>query len=346
MNIANSFVVGALSYPERRALIFNDTVYTYAQMNRIIGSASGYLSSLGVVRGDRIALYMANRPEWIMFYYAVARMGAIAVCVPGAYKKEEMVGLVNDSRSSILVTSGDLASEIPSSQAIPSVKKVIVVDEDEGFRSIVRDEKRFAPVNARTTGDDVGAILYTGGTTGVPKGAMLTHRNLVTSAQNIAYLERQTPEDVGVCFMPLNHVFAQCHIMNSFFYSCATLVLFQNFDMDRVLAAVSQHGVTRFYAVPTVYIRFLNEPTSRERLRSLKYVFSAATSMPAEIVRQWIDAFGLPINEAYGMTETASCVTFNHLFRHKIGSIGTPSGHCRGEARRWRRQRRGMRPKR
>ena len=326
MNIANSFIVGALSYPERRALIFNDTVYTYAQLNRIIGSASGYLSSLGVVRGDRIALYMANRPEWIMFYYAVARMGAIAVCVPGAYKKEEMVGLVNDSRSSILVTSGDLASEIPSSQAIPSVRKVIVVDGDEGFRSIVRDEKRFAPVDARTTGDDVGAILYTGGTTGVPKGAMLTHRNLVTSAQNIAYLERQTPEDVGVCFMPLNHVFAQCHIMNSFFYSCATLVLFQNFDMDRVLAAVSQHGVTRFYAVPTVYIRFLNEPTSRERLRSLKYVFSAATSMPAEIVRQWIEAFGLPINEAYGMTETASCVTFNHLFRHKIGSIGTPAG--------------------
>jgi long-chain acyl-CoA synthetase len=237
-----------------------------------------------------------------------------------------MVGLVNDSRSSILVTSGDLASEIPSSQAIPSVKKVIVVDEDEVFRSIVRDEKKFAPIDARTTGDDVGAILYTGGTTGVPKGAMLTHRNLVTSAQNIAYLERQTPEDVGVCFMPLNHVFAQCHIMNSFFYSCATLVLFQNFDMDRVLAAVSQHGVTRFYAVPTVYIRFLNEPSSRERLRSLKYVFSAATSMPAEIVRQWIQAFGLPINEAYGMTETASCVTFNHLFRHKIGSIGTPAG--------------------
>jgi len=326
VNIANSFVVGALSYPDRRALIFNDTVYTYAQMNRIIGSASGYLSSLGVVRGDRIALYMANRPEWIMFYYAVARMGAIAVCVPGAYKKEEMVGLVNDSRSSILVTSGDLASEIPPSQAIPSVRKVIVVDGDEGFRSIVRDEKRFAPADARTTGDDVGAILYTGGTTGVPKGAMLTHRNLVTSAQNIAYLERQTPEDVGVCFMPLNHVFAQCHIMNSFFYSCATLVLFQNFDMDRVLATVSRHGVTRFYAVPTVYIRFLNEPTSRERLRSLKYVFSAATSMPAEIVRQWIEAFGLPINEAYGMTETASCVTFNHLFRHKIGSIGTPAG--------------------
>ncbi len=326
MNIANSFFIGALSYPDRRALIFNDSTYTYAQMNTIIGSASGYLSSLGVVRGDRVALYMANRPEWIMFYYAVARMGATAVCVPGAYRKEEMTGLVNDSRASILVTSRELAAEIPPCPAIPSVKKVIVVDDDEGFQSIVRGEKMFPSVDGRTSGDDVGAILYTGGTTGVPKGAMLTHRSLVTSAQNIAYLERQTPEDVGLCFMPLNHVFAQCHIMNSFFYSCATLVLFESFDMERILSAVAQHRVTRFYAVPTVYIRFLNDPASRERLRSLKYVFSAATSMPAEIVRQWLDAFGLPINEAYGMTETASCVTFNHLFRHKIGSIGTPAG--------------------
>ena len=326
MNIANSFFIGALSYPDRRALIFNDSTYTYAQMNTIIGSASGYLSSLGVVRGDRVALYMANRPEWIMFYYAVARMGATAVCVPGAYRKEEMVGLVNDSRSSILVTSRELAAEIPPLPAIPSVKKVIVVDDDEGFQSIARGEKMFPSVDGRTSGDDVGAILYTGGTTGVPKGAMLTHRSLVTSAQNIAYLERQTPEDVGLCFMPLNHVFAQCHIMNSFFYSCATLVLFESFDMERILGAVAQHRVTRFYAVPTVYIRFLNDPASRERLRSLKYVFSAATSMLAEIVRQWLDAFGLPINEAYGMTETASCVTFNHLFRHKIGSIGTPAG--------------------
>jgi len=326
MNIANSFLMGALSCPDRRALLCDDAVYTYAQMNSIVDSLAGYLASLGVARQDRVALYMANRPEWIMCYYAVARMGATVVCVPGAYRKEEMVGLVNDSRSSMLVTSRDLASEIPVSQTIPWVKHVIVVDEDGTFRSIVRGEKRYAPVDGRTTGDDVGAILYTGGTTGVPKGAMLTHRSLVTSAQNIAYLERQTPDDVGVCFMPLNHVFAQCHIMNSFFYSLATLVLFQGFDMERILEAVARHHVTRFYAVPTVYIRFLNEPASRERLRSLTYVFSAATSMPAEIVRQWLDAFGLPINEAYGMTETASCVTFNHLFRHKIGSIGTPAG--------------------
>jgi long-chain acyl-CoA synthetase len=133
-------------------------------------------------------------------------------------------------------------------------------------------------------------------------------------------------DDVGVCFMPLNHVFAQCHILHTFFASCATLVLFPGFDMDKVVAAVIEHKVTRFYAVPTIFIRFLNNPESRKHLRGIRYVFSGGTSMPAEIVRQWVDAFGIPIHEAYGMTEAASLVTFNHLFRHKIGSIGMPAG--------------------
>ena len=155
---------------------------------------------------------------------------------------------------------------------------------------------------------------------------MLTHRNLLYSAQNVAYHERMVPDDIGVYFLPLNHVFAQCHIMHTYFSGCATLILFPGFDMDKVVAAVIEHKVTRFYAVPTVFIRFLNNPESRKQLKSLSYVFSGGTSMPAEIVRRWVDAFGIPIHEAYGMTEAASIVTFNHLFRHKIGSIGMPAG--------------------
>ena len=155
---------------------------------------------------------------------------------------------------------------------------------------------------------------------------MLTHRNLLYSAQNVVYHERMVQSDVGVCFMPLNHVFAQCHIMHTYFAACATLILFPGFDMDKVAASVNEHKVTRFYAVPTIFIRFLNNPEALRYLKSIRYVFSGGTSMPAEIVRQWVDAFGIPINEAYGMTEAASLVTFNHLFRHKIGSIGMPAG--------------------
>ena len=135
-----------------------------------------------------------------------------------------------------------------------------------------------------------------------------------------------SPDDRGLCFLPLNHVFAGNHIMNSLMYSAGTLVLHQAFDMDEIISSIEANGVTRLYAVPTVYIRFLNNPDCHPRLRSVGYSFSAATSMPAEIVRQWHKTFGLNIHEAYGMTESSSLVTFNHLYRHKVGSVGTPAG--------------------
>jgi long-chain acyl-CoA synthetase len=327
MNVADLFANAALCCPERTALIFGTASYTYFEMNRIIDSLAGYLAGIGVSKGDRVSIYMANRPEWILFYYAITKIGAISVCVPGAYKSEEMKGVVNDSRSSILVSSEELLRQFPPPESIPLIRKVIVVERDEVLQSILRGEDpQGIRVETDTTGDDAAAILYTGGTTGIPKGAMLTHRNLLYSAQNVAYHEKLAQEDVGVCFMPLNHVFAQCHIMHTYFYACATLVLFPAFDMDRVVAAVIEHRVTRFYAVPTIFIRFLNSPESHKHLRSIRYVFSGGTSMPAEIVRQWVDAFGVPIHEAYGMTEAASLVTFNHFFRHKIGSIGMAAG--------------------
>jgi long-chain acyl-CoA synthetase len=327
MNVADEFTYAALYCPDKKALIFGDKSFTYAEMNRIIDRVAGFLVHCGVSKGERVSLYMPNRPEWILFYYGIARIGAISVCVPGAYKREEVKGVVQDSLSSVILTCEELRSQIPPSQAMPLVRNIIFVEHDEVLRSVIRGDDAYPiPAGMDTSGDDAAAILYTGGTTGTPKGAMLTHRNLLYSAQNVAFHERMVPDDVGLNFLPLNHVFAQCHIMHTYFSNCATLVLFPGFDMDKVVASVIEHGVTRFYAVPTIFIRILNNPESRKKLESLSYVFSGGTSMPAEIVRQWVDAFGIPIHEAYGMTEAASIVTFNHLFRHKIGSIGMPAG--------------------
>ena len=105
MNVADEFVRAAIYFPDKTALIFGNKSYTYAGMNRIIESVAGYLIKLGVSKGDRIALYMANRPEWIMIYYAIAKIGAITVCVPGAYKKGEVMGVVRNSRSSMSDTA-------------------------------------------------------------------------------------------------------------------------------------------------------------------------------------------------------------------------------------------------
>ncbi|MBN2241820.1 MAG: AMP-binding protein [Acidobacteria bacterium] len=328
MNVADEFKNASLCYPDKKSLIFGARSYTYAEMQRMIERTAMYLSRMGAGGGDRIAIYMPNRPEWIIVYYAIARIGAIAVCVPAAYKKQEMTDVVRDSRASVIFTSESLCSQLPSADTVPLVRATVVVERDDTLQALLRG---VCPPGGqlprtKTSGDDTAAILYTGGTTGTPKGAMLTHRNLLYSAQNVAYHERMLPSDTGICFLPLNHVFAQCHIMHTFFSGCGTLVLFPGFDMDGILEAVSTHAVTRLYAVPTVFIRFLNSPETAKQLKSLRYVFSGGTSMPAEIVRRWVDSFGIPIHEAYGMTETASIVTFNHLFRHKIGSIGVPAG--------------------
>jgi long-chain acyl-CoA synthetase len=122
--------------------------------------------------------------------------------------------------------------------------------------------------SADCDGDDTCVILYTGGTTGIPKGAMLTHKNLLYTAQNVCYHERMVAEDIGLYFFPSNHVFAGNHIMNSLFHAYGTIVLHKGFDMDEIASSIEANGVTRLYAVPTIYIRFLNTPECHSCLRS------------------------------------------------------------------------------
>jgi acyl-coenzyme A synthetase/AMP-(fatty) acid ligase len=136
MNVADEFSRAAVYYPGKKALIFGNSAFTYAEMHQIIERLAGYLIHLGIQKGDRVSLYMPNRPEWILFYYAIARIGAIAVCVPGAYKRDEMKSVVADSLSTLLVTSEELRSQLPASDAIPSVRQTIIVECDEVFQSI------------------------------------------------------------------------------------------------------------------------------------------------------------------------------------------------------------------
>ena len=328
MNISDILVQGARCFPQKKALVYRNWSTTYEGLNGLVDQIALYLRRLGVRKGERVAIYLPNIPEWPMFYYGTVRLGAIAVCIASAFKRDEVTRLANDSLSSVLITCEELLPNVPDRKIIPHVKDVVVVERDRGLRTIVEDKRPGIkdPVRVECEGDDVATFLYTGGTTGVPKGAMLTHRNLLYSAQMVCYYERTVPEDVGICFMPLNHVFGLCHIMNSMFFGCATLVLFKAFDMDAILQSVSENKITRFYAVPTIYIRFLNNRESKKYLKSLTYVFSAATSMPAEIVRQWGEQYRLPIHESYGMTESTSIITFNHYYRHKIGTVGVPAG--------------------
>jgi long-chain acyl-CoA synthetase len=153
---------------------------------------------------------------------------------------------------------------------------------------------------------------------------MLSHQNIKSSIFNIAYYERCNPNDRALCFLPLNHVFGQIHIMNSTVFSGGATVIQPSFELDKAIDAIERHGITKFYAVPTIYIRLLGLPNLNEKLKTIRYCFSAAASMALEVVHEWKTKTGLDIYESYGMTESATMVTYNHYYRHKVGSVGTP----------------------
>jgi long-chain acyl-CoA synthetase len=328
LNLSSIVDRGALNFPHKIALVHDSRRYTYDRLKRAVDRVAFYLSKQGMRSGDRIAVHMPNCPQWVAVYYGIIRLGAVAVCVGAAYKQREIEHLLNDSRVSLLITCNELLPRVPKRATIPTVQDVVAWEDDSVLASIFEtratENEPFVPADCNP-GDEC-VILFTGGTTGIPKGAMLTHRNILYTAQNVCYHERAVPEDVALCFMPLNHVFGGNHIMNSTFYGCGSLVLHKSFDMDRVLSSIQAEKITRFYSVPTVFIRLLNTENSRKYLASLTYCFSAATSMASEIVRQWQEKFDLTIHEAYGMTESSSLVTFNHLYHHRVGSVGTPAG--------------------
>jgi long-chain acyl-CoA synthetase len=171
--------------------------------------------------------------------------------------------------------------------------------------------------------EDIAAILYTGGTTGTPKGVLLTHENINTSIHNVVFNERSTHTDRALCFLPFNHVFGQMHIMNATILSGGCLEMLPAFNMDNVLGLLAAGKVTKLFAVPTIYTRLLGLDGLKQRLGNVRYCFSAAASMAADTVRQWKEQTGLSIYEGYGMTEAAPVVTYNHSVRHVIGSVGT-----------------------
>lgn len=323
MNIAKNLDMIAFYFPRRPAVIEGARQVSYHEFSQESNRVATALIDLGVRPGDRIALCAPNSYPWLTFYYGVLKAGAIAVTISTSLKKIELIQILDDAQPSFMFAGEENLGDIGSRESHPYLKKTIGPGGDISYERLIDNGSPSFKTLDRDR-EDTGTILYTGGTTGLPKGVMLTHENLMTSIHNVAHFERSTGNDCALCFLPLSHVFAQVHIVNSTIYSGGSVVILPGFDMEQVLHAIREHGVTKFYGVPTIYIRLLGLEGLKEKLSSLRYCFSAASSMAAELVREWKERTGLGINEAYGMTESASMVTYNHYYHHVIGSVGTP----------------------
>ncbi|MEJ2111198.1 MAG: AMP-binding protein [Acidobacteriota bacterium] len=332
MNVAQNLENAAFHFPDNVVVIEGDRKVRYGELNRDADRMASAMAKTGVRPGHHIALCAPNSYQWLVLYFGALKAGAVAVTFSHLMMRNEFLEVLADCKPKILFVADDRSDDLKKCR-IQGYPELVLSDSGDvsytrfiekgvtGFRTVQRHRH------------DTAAILYTGGTTGNSKGAMLSHENLQSALFNVAFNERSTENDRALCFLPLNHVFAQVHIMHSTVFSGGGLVIHSSFDLERALDAIDRYQVTKFYAVPTVYIRLLEEPNLPERIRSIRYCFSAAASMATEVVREWKTETGLDIYEAYGLTESASMVTYNHYYRHVIGSVGTPANLVEVEIR-------------
>ena len=322
MNISNNLETAAFYFPDRPALSEAGREITYSEFNDRANRIATGLLALGVRPDDPIGLLAPNSADWLIFYFGVLKVGAVAVTFSSLLAPDEMALLINHSKPRFLFTSPEKLNHLQNLRGKAGLERVICPDGDLELRQLMNmGTGSFKALDRDRT--ETAAVLYTGGTTGTPKGVMLTHENINVSAHNVAFSEHTTEADRALCFLPFNHVFGQMHIMNATILSCGCLEILSAFNLDQVLETIQSRGVTKLFAVPTVYARLLTLEGLKEKLGRVRYCFSAAASMAAEIVRQWKERTKLTIYEGYGLTESASAVTYNHYYRHVIGSIGT-----------------------
>ena len=320
MNCAQNLELSTFFFPNRPAIRQAGAETTYAQLNDQANRIATGLMKLGLNPGELVGLCTPNSGDWIAFYFGVLKTGAVALTLSGVLTGNELRNLVSHSRPRFIFTIGDKLNDLERLRGAGGLEKVICPGGDLDLQHLMAmGTGSFKAVDRDRA--DTAAILYTGGTTGTPKGVMVPHEAITFSSHTIAHYERSTENDVGICFLPFNHVFGQMHIMNSTILTAGCLELLPAFDMEQALSLMQTGRITKFFAVPTVYVRFLSIDNLESRIGKLRYSFSAAASMAVEIVKQWKERTGLTIAESYGMTE-AMPLTYNHYYRHVVGSVG------------------------
>ena len=326
VNVASCIDRNKLFFPEKEALIFKDKIWSYLKFYSEVNKIASGLKSLGISENDKVALFMPNIPEFILAFWGILKTGAVAVSLSGFAKKADVKYLLNDSESKVLIVEKSLLNEVPDRKDIPDLQTIITVNSsggDKEFYSFFNEQSSdFETVYCDR--DDAATIIYTSGTTGVPKGVVLTHGNLVAHAFSVNHATKMDINDRLICFLPLYHSFAQNFIMSASFNIGSTLILHEKFEKEEVLNSIKKNKVTRFFGVPPIYILLLNEKDTEKYFDSVNYTFSAASSMPQQVAENWEKRFNLKIYEGYGLTETSPFASYNHEFKHKTGSIGTP----------------------
>ena len=349
----------AVRYSGKDAIIFYGNKLSYGKLKEEVDRFARALYELGIGKGDKLALYLLNSPQYIIAYFGALKAGATITPISPVYTSIEVKHQLQDSEAESIVCQDFLYENVERSGV--KLKNVIITDigeylpmskklvgkgvlgrygktealspkavESMGFYPFQKLVKKYPPdppkieINAK---EDIAALPYTGGTTGLPKGAMLTHQNLLAcQMQCLAFMPTlEQGKEVIPALLPFYHIYGQVVVMLNGLTMGATLVLFTTPDLDEVMDSMERYRATTFFSVPTAY-QFLKDydKTGRFNWKNLKIITSGADTLHESTVKDWERRTGSKIQEGYGLTECAAVSHLNPMGRSKIGSFGVP----------------------
>lgn len=325
----------AAESPDVVALVDGPTgrSYTYGQLAGMIASFAGGLAARGLGPGDTIALMAPNIPEYAVVFHGAAVAGVAVSTVNPTYTAEEVRFQLQDSASKLLVTIGmfvDTAKEAAEGTDVADI--VVLGDAPAGtvpFTDLLGEPINQVPVD---TGSQIVVLPYSSGTTGLPKGVMLTHRNLVANLCQIEGGLEVEDGEIALAVLPFFHIYGMQVLMNGLLAAGSTIITVPRFDLQQVLEIIQDRKVTRFFAVPPIVLAFAKHPlVDQYDLSSLRQVFSGAAPLSAELAVEAGERIGCEVVQGYGMTEMSPVSHLTPIGGFKPGTCGVtvPNAECR-----------------
>ncbi|WP_318209644.1 long-chain fatty acid--CoA ligase [Streptomyces sp. SJL17-1] len=344
LNLAVVLENSARAVPDRTAIVLGDQRLTYAELDAAANRVANLLRSRGIEPGDKVALSCPNLPWFPIVYYGILKAGAVVVPLNVLLKGREIAYHLADSQAKAYFCF-EGSAELPLGQEgwsgfgeAPDCEHFFVMTAALSGDALIEGAESLTAALAGQRGDfetvttepgDTAVILYTSGTTGRPKGAELSHSNVMLNVLTCHKLFGEVEHDVHLIALPLFHSFGQVVQMNAGLASGATLVLLPRFDARAALALMQRHAVTFFAGVPTMFWALLESDASDVDLpqiaKNLRMAGSGGSALPVEIHRRFAERFGVTILEGYGLSETSPAATFSPRGEPvRPGSIGRP----------------------
>jgi long-chain acyl-CoA synthetase len=323
-------------HPEQVALVFADGRLTYREFNALVNMLANALLALGLRQGQTVCLFLPNRLEFVISWFAITRIGAVASPLNPAYKEREIAYQLANSEAVALIVQQSL---LPLVSAVrdqtPELRHVLVVDAgreqpEQGFYSFERlltSQPSTPPTGTAPGWEDLALLPYSSGTTGQPKGVMLSHKNLVVNAYQSIATAQITSADRMLCSLPLYHIYG-IMLMGCAVLAGARLVLMERFEPGTWLQLIHDHSITLVYSVPQMLATIADRPDlARYNLGSVRFNQCGAAPVPPALARRFEERTGIPVMTSYGLTEAAPGTHSNPVYDPrliKVETIGLP----------------------